>query len=68
MKKQRAVAFASIVLVLLLAGVYLWGPSAVPAGQAPLLALSNANFGAFEDAFDGGSVNSPQLVMLLSPT
>jgi hypothetical protein len=45
----------------------LWGPSSVPHGQEPLVALSNANFSEFENAFDG-DLDTPQLVLLLSPT
>jgi hypothetical protein len=67
MNKKRTVVFAGVALVLLLAGVYLWGPSKVPVGQEPLLALSNGNFSAFENAFDG-TTDTPRLVLLLSPT
>jgi len=47
--------------------VYLWGPSSVPPGQEPLVALSNANFSDFENVFDG-DLDTPRLVLLLSPT
>jgi hypothetical protein len=52
---------------LLLAAMYLWGPSSVPRGQEPLVALSNTNFSDFENAFDRDS-DAPRLVLLLSPT
>ena len=65
--KKRAIVLAMIAVVLLLAVVYLWGPSSVPPGQDPLVALSNANFSDFENAFDG-DLDTPRLVLLLSPT
>jgi hypothetical protein len=65
--KKKAIVLAGIALVLVLAGVHLWGPSSVPAGQGPLIAISNANFGDFENAFDG-DLETPRLLLLLSPT
>jgi len=65
--KKKSIVLAVIAVVLLLAVVYLWGPSSVPPGQEPLVALSNANFSDFENAFDG-DLDTPRLVLLLSPT
>ena len=65
--KKRAIVLAVIAVVLLLAVVYLWRPSAVPAGQEPLVELSTINFSDFENAFDRDS-DTPRLVLLLSPT
>ncbi len=65
--KKNLIALAVIAVVLLLAVVYLWGPSSVPPGQEPLVALSNANFSDFENVFDG-DLDTPRLVLLLSPT
>ena len=65
--KKKSIVLALIAVVLLLAVVYLWGPSSVPPGQEPLVALSNANFSDFENAFDG-DLDTPRLVLLLSPT
>jgi hypothetical protein len=65
--KKKGIVLALIAVVLLLAVVYLWGPSSVPSGQEPFVALSNTNFNDFENAFDGG-LDSPRLVLLLSPT
>lgn len=65
--KKRAIGFTGIAIVVLLAVVYLWGPSSVPLGQEPLTALSSANFNDFENAFDADS-DAPRLVLLLSPT
>ncbi len=67
MTKKRVIVLAMIAVVLLLAVVYLWGPSSVPPGQEPLIALSNTNFTDFENAFDRDS-DAPRLVLLLSPT
>jgi hypothetical protein len=67
MTKKRAIVLAVIAIVLLLAAMYLWGPSSVPRGQEPLVALSNTNFSDFENAFDRDS-DAPRLVLLLSPT
>jgi len=67
MTKKRVIVLAVMAVVLLLAVVYLWGPSSVPRGQEPLLALSSANLSDFENAFDRDS-DSPRLVLLLSPT
>ncbi len=67
MTKKRVIVLAMIAVVLLLAVVYLWGPSSVPPGQEPLIALSNTNFSDFENDFDRDS-DAPRLVLLLSPT
>jgi hypothetical protein len=66
MKKKLAVCLATCVL-LLLAIFYLWGPSAVPAGQEPLLTLSSANIGDFQKWFDA-QANVPRIILLVSPT
>jgi hypothetical protein len=65
--KKRAIIIAGIALVLLLAVVYLWGPSSVPAGQEPLTVLSNRDLREFAAAFDGDA-EVPRMVLLLSPT
>lgn len=65
--KKRAVPLAATAILVLLAAVYLWGPSSVPPGQEPLVTLSSANFSEFENAFDR-DVDAPRLVLLLSPT
>ena len=67
MKKKRVIVLASIAVVLLLVVAYLWGPSSVPPGQKPFVALSNTNFSDFENAFDG-NLDTLRLVLLLSPT
>jgi hypothetical protein len=65
--KRRAVIFAALVALLLLVGVYFWGPSRTPPTQKPLLTLTTANFNEFEAAFDEAA-DAPRLVLLLSPT
>jgi anti-sigma-K factor RskA len=66
MTKKRVIVLAVVAIVLLLAAMYLRVPSSVP-GQEPLVALSNANFSDFENAFDRDS-DASRLVLLLSPT
>jgi hypothetical protein len=56
-----------ILFVLIVAALYLWGPSSVPRGQERLITLSDADFSEFENAFDADP-NVPRLVLLLSPT
>lgn len=67
MTKKRVIVLALIAVVLVLAAMYVWGPPSVPPGQKPLVALSTANFSAFENAFERDS-DAPRLVLLLSPT
>jgi hypothetical protein len=65
--KKNAVVVAVLAVVLLLAVVYLWGPSSVPRGQQPLTVLSNADLREFAAAFDNDA-DVPRIVLLLSPT
>ena len=67
MTKKKVIVLALIAVVLVLTAMYVWGPSSVPPGQEPLVALSNTNFSDFENAFDRDS-DAPRLVLLLSPT
>lgn len=53
--------------LLLLAGVYLWGPSNTPSGQPPLFVLSASSFSEFQSAFDSAA-DEPRIILLLSPT
>jgi hypothetical protein len=66
MKKKLASCLAICVLLLLVI-FYLWGPSAVPTGQKPLLTLSGANLSDFQEAFDARA-DGPRMVLLVSPT
>jgi hypothetical protein len=54
-----------IAVLLLLAGVYLWGPSKTPAGQPPLATLSSLR--EFQSLFDSAA-DQPRVILLLSPT
>jgi hypothetical protein len=65
--KRKAIGVAVGAILLLLAGVYLWRPSAVPPGQEPLTVLSAENLGEFVAAFDADP-DVPRIVLLLSPT
>lgn len=65
--KKRVILPATIVILVALAAVYLWGPSSVPAGQEPLTVLSNGDLNQFASAFDRDA-EVPRLVLLLSPT
>ena len=67
MKKKRLIGVALAAVFVLLAAAYLWGPGSAPSGQAPVVTLSEGNFGEFEKAFDAGT-DVPRLVLLLSPT
>jgi hypothetical protein len=60
-------AIAVVVIIVLLAVGYLWGPGTAPRSQEPLVSLSTQNFSEFAKAFDQ-DVNVPRLVLLLSPT
>ena len=65
--KRRAILAVVAAIVVLLAIVYVWGPSSVPAGQQPLVTLSQANWSEFAAAFDADP-NVPRMLLLLSPT
>jgi hypothetical protein len=67
MKRKWLIGVAVTVVLVLLAGAYLWGPGSAPRGQQPVVALSEGNFGEFEKAFDF-ETDVPRLVLLLSPT
>lgn len=67
MKTKRAILVAVVAVFVLLVAIYLWGPSSVPRGQQPLVALSAMNFSEFETTFDADA-DVPRLLLLLSPT
>jgi hypothetical protein len=67
MKRKWLIGVALTVVLVLLAGAYLWGPGSAPRGQQPVVTLSEGNFGEFEKAFDV-ETDVPRLVLLLSPT
>jgi hypothetical protein len=65
--KKKLATYLAICVLLLLVIFYLWGPSAVPAGQEPLLTLSGENFSDFQKAFDARA-DGARVVLLVSPT
>jgi len=65
--RKRAAVVTVMALVLILAAVRLWDPRSAPAGQEPLIVLSNLDLREFGAAFDGYT-DVPRLVLLLSPT
>ncbi len=67
MKAKRVAAFAVVATLMLMAILFVRGPGTVPVGQQPLLALSTANLGEFDKAFEAGE-NAPRLILLVSPT
>ena len=67
MKKRFTILLIFLVVLTTFLGWYFGGPSKVPAGQQPLLALSTTNFGEFAKAFDD-TADGPRLILLLSPT
>ena len=67
MKRKWLIGVAVTAVVVLLSAAYLWGPGSAPYGQAPVVTLSEGNFGDFEKAFDS-EAEAPRLVLLLSPT
>src|SRR5216683_5559443 len=67
MKRKRLIGVGVAAVLVLLAAVYLWGPGSAPRGQDPVVTLSEANLGEFENGFDA-EADVPRLVLLLSPT
>lgn len=67
MKNKNVVILAIVAVLLIVVVAYLWGPSATPPTQKPLLRLSAANFSEFETSFDEAA-DAPRLLLLLSPT
>lgn len=67
MTKKQAIVLVLAAVALFFALQYLWTPGVAPRGQQPVVGLSNANFAAFQQAFDEDA-GVPRLVLLLSPT
>jgi hypothetical protein len=65
--RKRLLTALVVAVLLLAAGVYLWGPSKTPAGQPPLSILSASSFSEFQSAFDSAA-DQPRILLLLSPT
>ena len=68
MKRRAIIIIAAIVILGLgLLAYYLYGGSAVPAGQQPLVRLNESNFSSLKDSFNS-SANSVRVIVMLSPT
>jgi len=65
--RKRLLIGIILAALLLVTGVYLWGPSKTPAGQPPLSVLSASSFSEFQSAFDSAA-DDPRILLLLSPT
>ncbi|HEU0176667.1 MAG TPA: hypothetical protein VFV58_20560 [Blastocatellia bacterium] len=69
MKRRRIILAVSAAAAFLVFYVlyYLYGGSAVPKGQQPLLRLNSSNLSSLKAAFNG-SANSVRVLVMLSPT
>jgi len=65
--RKRLLIGIILAALLLVTGVYFWGPSKTPAGQPPLSVLSASSFSEFQSAFDSAA-DDPRILLLLSPT
>jgi hypothetical protein len=64
---KKQIAILVLAAFVLFAADYFLQPGAAPPGQQAVVSLSNANFAAFQQAFDA-EPGIPRLVLLLSPT
>ena len=67
MKRFSAILASAVVVALLVAWWYFWGPSSVPTGQPPLVTLTPENFAQLQARFNDSS-DGVRVVVLLSPT
>jgi hypothetical protein len=69
MKRRHIVLSALAVAGFLILYIfyYLYGGSAAPKGQQPLVSLNGSNLSSLKDAFNG-SANSVRVLVMLSPT
>jgi hypothetical protein len=67
--KRRILLISLAVMVGLIFSLlyYLYGGSAAPAGQAPLVRVNSANLSSLKESFNG-SANSVRVLVMLSPT
>jgi hypothetical protein len=65
--RSKRIFFASLAAIAVLVMYYLYGGSAVPTGQQPLVRLNSSNIASLKDSFNG-SPNSVRLLVMLSPT
>jgi len=64
---RKRVFWLFFAFAILAVGFYLWGSSSAPAGQPPLVSLSEANVSQFQQSFNA-AVSNTRIVLLLSPT
>jgi hypothetical protein len=67
MKRRLIILLAIVVVGLGFLAYYLYGGSAVPDGQQPLVRLTDANLSSLKDSFNN-SANSVRVIVMLSPT
>jgi hypothetical protein len=61
--RAKTVSLVAVIVLILLGGWYLYGPS----GGVNLASLTEANFAAFTTQFDNAA-NDERIVVLVSPT
>jgi hypothetical protein len=66
-KKRLGIVAVLVNVGLLVLGWHLYGGSAVPAGQPPLVSLTSTNFEQLRASFNA-SAGQVRVVLLLSPT
>ncbi len=69
MKRRHIVllVLAAVGFLILYIFYYLYGGSATPKGQQPLVSLNGSNLSSLKGAFNG-SANSVRVLVMLSPT
>ena len=67
MKRVLIIVLAIVAVGLGVLGYYLYGGTAVPNGQPPLVRLTDSNLPTLKDSFNGSS-NSVRVILMLSPT
>ena len=67
MKRVLIIILAIAAIGVGLLAYYLYGGTAVPNGQQPLVRLTDSNLLSLKDSFNG-SANSVRVIVMLSPT
>jgi len=67
MKRRLIIILAILIVGLGALAYYLYGGNTVPAGQQPLVRLSETNLSSLRDSFNA-SANSVRVIVMLSPT
>jgi hypothetical protein len=65
--KRRKITLLAVLAIVGFLFYYLYGGSATPSGQQPLVRLTDSNISSLRDAFNG-SGDSVRLLVLVSPT